>query len=408
MAQGKKISDKIWDKFLEYLSEHTTSVTATCRALSIEARSYYNKRALDKVFADRVDLIFDSIRRPFAEDALFTLIAERNLGAIKFYLNQRGGKRWNDGKILPLTIKHELENPLINQEKQGVPSHIDDIVAKAYLHIIDNGIGLGTKIRKDGKIVHMKIISLNTWGGRAGKEGLLSFFEKYKDEVDIFCLQEIWSGPYEYYDDSKAGGAPLNEGNVMVYGMQEISELLSEHAPYFRPHFLENYGLMMLVRKDLDVLEEGEVFVYKQKGYIPEGDLGNHARNIQYVTFNKEGQAFTVINFHGIWNGQGKGDSEDRILQTENILDFTRNLSRELVLCGDFNLRPDTKSIQLFEEAGMRNLIKEYKVDSTRTSHYTKPEKFADYAFVTSGVNVKDFKVLPDEVSDHAPLFIEI
>lgn len=40
----------------------------------------------------------------------------------------------------------------------------------------------------------MKVISLNTWAGFGGKEKLLAFFEAHKD-VDIFCLQEVWSGP---------------------------------------------------------------------------------------------------------------------------------------------------------------------------------------------------------------------
>lgn len=123
---------------------------------------------------------------------------------------------------------------------------------------------------------------------------------------------------------------------------------------------------------------------------------------------NKDGEQLTVINFHGLWNGKGKGDSEDRILQTKNILDFTKKLTGEHLLCGDFNLRPDTESIKLFQDVGMRNLIKEYNITSTRTSHYTKDEKFADYVFVTRGVRVKDFKVLPDEVSDHAPLYLDI
>lgn len=254
----------------------------------------------------------------------------------------------------------------------------------------------------------MKIVSLNIWGGRVGKEKLLSFFAKYKDEVDIFCLQEVWSGPYEHLDGQEAAGLPLDHGGVMVYSMQEISAILSEHVPYFCSHFLENFGLMMLIKKDIEILEEGEVFVHKHRGYFPEGDLGMHARNIQYVTFNKDGDSFTVINFHGLWNGKGKGDSEDRLQQSENILEFTRNRTGEIILCGDFNLRPDTKSIALLEETGMRNLITEYGITSTRTSLYTKDEKFADFAFVTPGVKVKDFKVLADEVSDHAPLFIEI
>jgi len=131
--QGKKIPESIWDKFLILLSEHTTSVSSTCRALNIEARSYYNKRSKDKNFGDIVDEIFDQVRRPFAEDALFTLIAERNLGAIKFYLNQRGGKRWNDSKIIPLIVRNEIENPPPKPEfKQGVPSIPDMLVSIVY------------------------------------------------------------------------------------------------------------------------------------------------------------------------------------------------------------------------------------------------------------------------------------
>jgi endonuclease/exonuclease/phosphatase family metal-dependent hydrolase len=40
-------------------------------------------------------------------------------------------------------------------------------------------------------------------------------------------------------------------------------------------------------------------------------------------------------------------------------------------------------------------------------SFYEKPEKFADYMFVSKGIAVRDFQVLPDEVSDHAPLFLD-
>jgi endonuclease/exonuclease/phosphatase family metal-dependent hydrolase len=60
------------------------------------------------------------------------------------------------------------------------------------------------------------------------------------------------------------------------------------------------------------------------------------------------------------------------------------------------------------KELGMRNLITEYGVTSTRTSLYTKTEeRFADYIFVSKDIEVKDFKVLPDVVSDHAALLLE-
>jgi len=77
------------------------------------------------------------------------------------------------------------------------------------------------------------------------------------------------------------------------------------------------------------------------------------------------------------------------------------------VLCGDFNLLPDTESLKRLEGIGLRNLIKEYGITSTRTSFYDKPAKFADYALVSEGIEVKDFKILPDEVSDHSPMYLE-
>lgn len=199
----------------------------------------------------------------------------------------------------------------------------------------------------------------------------------------------------------------------MVYGLQEIAALLPNHAVYFHPQHLDNYGLMMLVKKDWEVVASGDVFVYKHKGYIPPGEVGEHARSVQYVSVkNKATEALTVMNFHGLWTtkpeGKGKQDIPERIEQSQKIVEFISTLTTPFVLCGDFNLLPTTQSIKLLEEAGLRNLIKEYGITSTRTKYYPKSEKFADYAFVSNGVEVKDFKVLPDVVSDHSPLYLEI
>jgi endonuclease/exonuclease/phosphatase family metal-dependent hydrolase len=252
----------------------------------------------------------------------------------------------------------------------------------------------------------MKLVSLNTWGGRAGKEKLLDFFDAHND-TDIFCLQEIWSAPYEHLEGHAAGRVSIRHENILVQGMQEISALLPDHAPYFRPHHLDNYGLMLLVKKTVKVIEEGDFFVYKERGFIPEGDVGLHARNVQYATFETLVGNRTVLNFHGLWNGGGKTDSEDRLLQSDNIIRFLETLPSPYVLCGDFNLSPTTESLKKFETFGLRNLVKDYGITSTRTSFYTKPEKFADYAFVSKEIEVKEFKVLPDKVSDHSPLYLD-
>jgi endonuclease/exonuclease/phosphatase family metal-dependent hydrolase len=140
---------------------------------------------------------------------------------------------------------------------------------------------------------------------------------------------------------------------------------------------------------------------------VPQGNLGLHARNLQFATVDGPAGPLSVVNFHGLWNGLGKGDSDERIAQSRRIIDFLRGRREPLVLCGDFNLLPETESLRMLESAGLRNLVAEFGVRSTRTSLYRRPERFADYVFVSDGIDVGDFRVLPDEVSDHAPLLLE-
>lgn len=245
----------------------------------------------------------------------------------------------------------------------------------------------------------MKIITFNTWGGRAGLSGIKDFIEKHQN-VDVFCLQEIW----QTMDTS------------LIEAMDErlVTNLLAEIAAslpgcnfYFRPQYRNIYGLATFVRKEIRVIEEGELFVFKEQGFENPVAIGNHARNIQYVTLQTQSGPITVINFHGLWNGLGKTDTADRILQSQKIADFINSLNNPCVLAGDFNLSPETQSLRILEEACPRNLVTEYGVTSTRTSYYRKPGKFADYVLCNE-IEVAAFEVLPDEVSDHAPLMVSI
>ncbi len=249
----------------------------------------------------------------------------------------------------------------------------------------------------------MNLISLNTWGGTAGLTGLRDFLHRHKD-TDIFCFQEIWNGG-EHMLGTKAGGVMLENKVCRLY--QEIGKILTSHSGYFRPHFYDFYGLAMFVKKNMSVTEEGEIFVHKDKGYISSEDSGNHARNIQYVTIASPKGMRTIVNFHGLWNGKGKTDSDDRLLQSEKIVQFLKTITNPYLICGDFNLLPETESLKKLEGLGLRNLITEFGIHSTRSSFYNKPDKFADYALVSRGITVNDFKILPEEVSDHLAMYLD-
>ncbi len=249
----------------------------------------------------------------------------------------------------------------------------------------------------------MKVISLNTWGGKGGTDGLLSFFEKHQD-TDVFCLQEIFDGGEEFRG-MKAARFSLDHFDPELF--VRIAATLPNHAAYFRPHFEDIFGLAMFVRKDLSVLEEGETSIYREKGFYSSENIGDQHRILQYVRL--QDPACLIANVHGLWNGLGKGDSSDRLAQSERIRDFCALSQGPQVVLGDFNLRPDTESLRLIEECGFRNLVGEYDIASTRTSLYDsrESEPFADYAFVSSDIRVNEFKVLPEEVSDHAALYLD-
>lgn len=241
----------------------------------------------------------------------------------------------------------------------------------------------------------MKLITLNTWGGVIHKP-LLEFLARNKS-VDIFCFQEVYHNARAEVLEDRWRGDALNLHS-------DIADILVDHVGYFRPSHRGDYGLSTFVKKDITVSKEGDIKIHEMLDYAG-GDC-NHPRNMQHVELVGMGNKITIANAHGLWNGRGKTDTQERLEQSRKIKEFMDSVMGKKILCGDFNLLPNTESLKMLE-IGMRNLVHEYGVRSTRTSLYTKPEKFADYIFASPDVKVVDFKVLPDEVSDHSPLLVE-
>lgn len=227
---------------------------------------------------------------------------------------------------------------------------------------------------------------------------LCDFFSSYRGKVDLFCLQEVFNNGVtnrKIYSEAKMDIA------------DDIGSALINYSDYYAPTQSNDECLACFVSNKYEVKKEESVFVFRWLDALIPGDAKTLGRNIQSLQIENEGKIFAVINFHGLWNGQGKGDSDDRISQSQKIINYLKTLDCEYILCGDFNLLPDTKSLKMFEEFGLRNLIKEYGITSTRTSLYKPPIRYADYVFVTPGIKVNNFEVLPDEVSDHNVLLLD-
>lgn len=240
----------------------------------------------------------------------------------------------------------------------------------------------------------MKLITLNIWGGHV-RDPLLAFINSYKD-IDIFCFQEV-------YRDAKEK-ISTEDRNVSLNIFTELQALLPDHNAFFRPVVNDIYGVGMFVKKHIEVLGEGDVCIHENHTYIGRGP--SHSRNLQWLECHVNNHVYSISNIHGLWNGMGKTDTPARIAQSLRIRDFINTIQVPKIVCGDFNLRPDTESLKIIED-GMNNLIKMYKVSSTRTSLYSKQEKFADYILTSPEIAINEFTVLKDEVSDHSPLFFD-
>jgi len=223
-------------------------------------------------------------------------------------------------------------------------------------------------------------------------------------DADIFCFQEILKG----------GKGQTSRGKMKSL-YEDISNVLADHFGYFSEYgeggyYSENskdldfkYGIACFVKKNYKQSFIEGITLYDQGKKWSDYD-GRFAVGASFaITVSN----YVIVNVHGLWQGSMKKDSEARLEQSKKIINLANKIEGKKIICGDFNLEPYTESIKKFENLPMKNLILEHKITSTRTSFYTKDIKFADFIFVDNKVEVIDFKVLPDEVSDHNPIYLE-
>jgi len=252
----------------------------------------------------------------------------------------------------------------------------------------------------------MRLISLNAWGGRA-LYPLIRFFQRQAGPTDIFCLQEVF--------DTDQASVDARHPDEYLCGdlFRKISAVLPDHAGIFaafddNPH---RQSLAVFLRRSIAVKNTGDLVVYQPAVPKESGSQIISSRKLQHVSFESGGREFTVVNFHGLWNGGPKTDSPERLAQAANVKRFMDGIAGPKMLCGDFNLLPDTESLRIMED-GLTNLVRTNGVRSTRTALYRKHDdpadpKFADYMLVSPDIKVKSFEVLPDLVSDHAAMSLD-
>lgn len=250
----------------------------------------------------------------------------------------------------------------------------------------------------------MKLITLNAWGGKL-YEPLIEFIKTHSNDIDIFCFQDVLFGKEPTF-------SPIERGRINLY--EEIKDILNDFGSVISRELDHSFingeilsqdvgsGKVVFFRKSMTLKESGDFDVSDNN--LTETMVSSKCQWLNLLTSDGE---ITILNLHGLWQrGSKKQDTTERIEQSKRVSKFLSTIEGKKILAGDFNMVPDGESIRILEN-NMINLVKTYKVETTRSSHYPRGEKFADYILVSKDVEVKDFKVLQDEISDHLPLFVE-
>lgn len=258
----------------------------------------------------------------------------------------------------------------------------------------------------------MQLLSLNTWGGTV-YQPLMDYIKKQSESTDIFCFQEVFK--------HVSAQTPIKAEDARLHLYEELDNLLENFIGCFvgtsQGHTLTgpvNYptemGQAIFVKNNIQVLKSDAYPIFGNYHDTIKPDFSNIPRGLQHVQLDVAGKSLHIFNYHGIPKPGDKLDSPERLEQSRKIITVLKNITGPKILCGDFNLNPETKSIGLLEQE-MRNLIKEFHIKSTRNriswENHKNIQYFADYIFISSDIQVKNFQVPYYEISDHLPMFME-
>lgn len=249
----------------------------------------------------------------------------------------------------------------------------------------------------------IKVICLNVWIGGILFDGLLDFFKA--ENADILLLQEV---------RSNAG-----ENLPREYQTHQIfqKELGYEFAS-FAPAFIDSLDSREVVQGNLILskfpLTQKETIFYD----IPFGvriDEPEHyevtPRNLQHVTVEIDGTPIHLFNTQGIWGKDGL-DTHRRITMGEIISHEVSQVS-PVILAGDFNILPESKTISLIE----KHLVSVFKGEMTTSFNVKRKDlvtspgygtSVVDMFFVSPQLTVTNHYCPQVDISDHLPLVVEL
>lgn len=249
----------------------------------------------------------------------------------------------------------------------------------------------------------IKILTLNIWGGEL-LDRVINFIRK--EDPDIALLQEVNNG--------------MDSLNSKFKSIDILRKELGFPYCSFEPLFLD-------IRSGNKIPQGNAIFsrfpIGNQKAIffdIPFGEfnLEEIKSNLGKNQFLSMGMLKTDVNVnsrninsysvHGIWGFDGE-DSARRLKMSKIIVEEIKN-RKDVILAGDFNLKPSTKTIKNIE-GYLQNVFGKELIRTFNMKHKKLPgyaTAAVDMIFVSKHFKVINHYMPNVDVSDHMPLVCEI
>lgn len=264
----------------------------------------------------------------------------------------------------------------------------------------------------------MRLLSLNVALFETNND-LLSRFLSQQD-LDILCFQEVSEKIDASVNPDFVSKNPIDKAtkNLKYSFFGQTWTMKEFHLKNFHKkiNFDFHFGGFLktggYIKTKFKIIQKSNIFVQRSL-QVKVTDWSkwpkNQSKAVQMVDLQlSNSKKLRVLNYHGIWTKEKIGNDET-LKACRKILKLAREVNYSTIIAGDFNLFPNTPSMQVFYDDFI-NLVDKYDISTTRPksnelSHLKR--NVVDYILVSKDIKVNSFAVLDLDVSDHLPLILD-
>lgn len=266
----------------------------------------------------------------------------------------------------------------------------------------------------------MKLLSLNVSIFDENNKKLTSFLQEINP--DIICLQEVTRKVDNFAFDSFITKDAVDQATPNLpysfYAPNWCIKNFKQNNFHGKEIFQHDFGGFIecgnYIKSKFEITKGESIFIQNHFSYLTNWEsmasyLGEEPRMVQIADIKlRDSKKLRILNYHGIWSRDKRG-SEKTKSASQKLVQLADKASYPSIICGDFNLFPHTKSMKIFKEKYL-SLVDEFKITHTRPKSNELSQvkrNVVDYIFISKELEVKKFKVIDSDVSDHFPLLLD-